>query len=278
MIAGRNACQVKEFERWEAATHQKRCRTLDAIPSRKPGAAEHPLAPPPKSLERARNLAGASGKQGYDDGRPGSPRRTARSPSRARSTRPRAPRRIKKFTVYRYDPDSGENPRYDTFEIDLDKCGPMVLDALIKMKSEQDPTLTFRRSLPRGHLRLLLDEHERPQRPRLHHRDRGPQGRHPHHAAAAHGSDQGPGPRFHPFLRAVRLDPAVAADRHDHAFGQGAAAERPSSAKSSTGFTSASCAPAARPRARATGGIRTSSSARRSCSRPTAGSPTAATR
>ena len=43
--------------------------------------------------------------------------------------------KVKKFKVYRYDPDSGENPRYDTFEIDLDTCGPMVLDALIKMKS-----------------------------------------------------------------------------------------------------------------------------------------------
>jgi succinate dehydrogenase / fumarate reductase iron-sulfur subunit len=58
--------------------------------------------------------------------------------------------RIKKFTVYRYDPDSGENPRYDTFEIDLDNCGPMVLDALIKMKSEADPTITFRRSCREG--------------------------------------------------------------------------------------------------------------------------------
>jgi hypothetical protein len=58
--------------------------------------------------------------------------------------------KVKKFTVYRYDPDSGENPRYDTFEIDLDACGPMVLDALIKMKSEQDPTLTFRRSCREG--------------------------------------------------------------------------------------------------------------------------------
>ena len=57
---------------------------------------------------------------------------------------------VKKFTVYRYDPDSGENPRYDTFEIDLDACGPMVLDALIKMKSEADPTLTFRRSCREG--------------------------------------------------------------------------------------------------------------------------------
>ncbi|RZV33789.1 MAG: succinate dehydrogenase iron-sulfur subunit, partial [Chromatiales bacterium] len=46
------------------------------------------------------------------------------------------------FAVYRYDPDSGENPRVDTYEIDMDNCGPMVLDALIKIKNEVDPTLT----------------------------------------------------------------------------------------------------------------------------------------
>src|SRR4028118_901051 len=65
-------------------------------------------------------------------------------------TDPAGPGRIKSFKIYRYDPDSGENPRYDTFEINLDECGPMVLDALIKMKSEQDPTLTFRRSCREG--------------------------------------------------------------------------------------------------------------------------------
>jgi succinate dehydrogenase / fumarate reductase, iron-sulfur subunit len=58
--------------------------------------------------------------------------------------------RAKKFTIYRYDPDSGENPRYDQFEIDLDQCGPMVLDAIIKIKNEVDPTLTFRRSCREG--------------------------------------------------------------------------------------------------------------------------------
>jgi succinate dehydrogenase / fumarate reductase iron-sulfur subunit len=57
---------------------------------------------------------------------------------------------VKRFKVYRYDPDAGENPRYDTFEVDLDTCGPMVLDALIKMKSEQDSSLTFRRSCREG--------------------------------------------------------------------------------------------------------------------------------
>jgi succinate dehydrogenase / fumarate reductase iron-sulfur subunit len=54
------------------------------------------------------------------------------------------------FKIYRYDPDSGENPRYDRYEIDLDDCGPMVLDALLKIKNEIDPTLTFRRSCREG--------------------------------------------------------------------------------------------------------------------------------
>jgi succinate dehydrogenase / fumarate reductase iron-sulfur subunit len=58
--------------------------------------------------------------------------------------------RVKRFRIYRFDPDAGENPRYDTFELDLDDTGPMVLDALIKIKSEQDSTLTFRRSCREG--------------------------------------------------------------------------------------------------------------------------------
>lgn len=58
--------------------------------------------------------------------------------------------KAKKFIVYRYDPDSGENPRTDTYTVDLDRCGPMVLDALLKIKNEIDPTLTFRRSCREG--------------------------------------------------------------------------------------------------------------------------------
>ena len=60
--------------------------------------------------------------------------------------------RVKKFEIYRYDPNSGKNPYLDTFEIDLDTCGPMVLDALIKIKikNEIDSTLTFRRSCREG--------------------------------------------------------------------------------------------------------------------------------
>ncbi|MEM8982207.1 MAG: succinate dehydrogenase iron-sulfur subunit [Pseudomonadota bacterium] len=58
--------------------------------------------------------------------------------------------RVKRINVYRYDPDSGENPHMDTYEIDLDRCGPMVLDVLLKIKNEIDPTLTFRRSCREG--------------------------------------------------------------------------------------------------------------------------------
>ncbi|MBK20108.1 MAG: succinate dehydrogenase iron-sulfur subunit [Rhodospirillaceae bacterium] len=57
---------------------------------------------------------------------------------------------IKRFQVYRYDPDDGENPSVDTFEVDMDTCGPMVLDALIKIKNEMDSSLTFRRSCREG--------------------------------------------------------------------------------------------------------------------------------
>ena len=57
---------------------------------------------------------------------------------------------VRRFAVYRYDPDSDGNPRMDTYEVDMDQCGPMVLDVLIKIKNEIDPTLTFRRSCREG--------------------------------------------------------------------------------------------------------------------------------
>lgn len=58
--------------------------------------------------------------------------------------------RSKAFRVYRWDPDSGENPCMDSYIIDLDKCGPMVLDAIIYIKNHVDSTLTFRRSCREG--------------------------------------------------------------------------------------------------------------------------------
>jgi succinate dehydrogenase / fumarate reductase iron-sulfur subunit len=59
-------------------------------------------------------------------------------------------KRLKRFKIYRYDPDTAANPRFDRYTIDLDKTGPMVLDALIRIKNEIDPTLTFRRSCREG--------------------------------------------------------------------------------------------------------------------------------
>ncbi len=56
----------------------------------------------------------------------------------------------KVFRVYRWDPDTGENPSMDTYEINLDNCGPMVLYAIIYIKNELDTTLTFRRSCREG--------------------------------------------------------------------------------------------------------------------------------
>lgn len=57
---------------------------------------------------------------------------------------------IRSFRIYRFDPNSGETPRIDTYDIDMDACGPMVLDALIKIKNEIDPSLSFRRSCREG--------------------------------------------------------------------------------------------------------------------------------
>jgi len=63
---------------------------------------------------------------------------------------PAGAKRVKTFKIYRWDPDTGGNPTIDSYEIDLDTCGPMVLDALIKIKNEVDSTLTFRRSCREG--------------------------------------------------------------------------------------------------------------------------------
>ncbi|HSH28239.1 MAG TPA: 2Fe-2S iron-sulfur cluster-binding protein, partial [Wenzhouxiangella sp.] len=63
---------------------------------------------------------------------------------------PKDAKNVRKFHVYRWNPDDGENPSIDTYDVDLDSCGPMVLDALIKIKNEIDATLTFRRSCREG--------------------------------------------------------------------------------------------------------------------------------
>ena len=58
---------------------------------------------------------------------------------------------MKKFSIYRWNPDTpGTAPKQQEYNLDLNKCGPMVLDALIEIKNHVDPTLTFRRSCREG--------------------------------------------------------------------------------------------------------------------------------
>ncbi len=63
---------------------------------------------------------------------------------------PAGAKNVRAFKVYRWDPEGEGNPRVDTYQVDMDTCGPMVLDALIKIKNEMDSTLTFRRSCREG--------------------------------------------------------------------------------------------------------------------------------
>ncbi|MCK5903336.1 MAG: succinate dehydrogenase iron-sulfur subunit [Cocleimonas sp.] len=63
---------------------------------------------------------------------------------------PEGTNKIKKVIIYRYDPEKNKRPRTDTYEIDLNQCGSMVLDVLLKIKNEVDSTLAFRRSCREG--------------------------------------------------------------------------------------------------------------------------------
>ncbi len=59
-------------------------------------------------------------------------------------------KQLKKFRIYRYSPEAGGNPTWDTYWVDTERCGPMVLDALFYIKNNIDPTLSFRRSCREG--------------------------------------------------------------------------------------------------------------------------------
>src|SRR5215204_4551971 len=65
-------------------------------------------------------------------------------------TWPKRGTRTQPFRIYRWNPDDGRPPRIDTFFVDRDDCGPMVLDALLWIKNKVDPTLTLRRSCREG--------------------------------------------------------------------------------------------------------------------------------
>src|SRR5262249_44728716 len=76
----------------------------------------------------------------------------ARIDTRAGKTYRAAPgaKNVRTFRIYRFDPASGERPRIDRYELDMASCGPMVLDALLKIKNEIDATLSLRRSCREG--------------------------------------------------------------------------------------------------------------------------------
>ena len=185
---------------------------------------------------------------------------------------------VRTFRIYRFDPDSGENPRIDTFEVDTKACGPMVLDALIHIKGRIDSSVTFRRSCREGICgscamninglnRLACTTAIG---------DLGARGQ--DLPAAAHAGGEGPGAGPDQFLCAVRLGGAVAENPHAGAAGPGAAAvEGGAGADRSAGrlhpvrllFDGLS---------RATGGTATATWDPPRCWRPTGGSSTAAMR
>ena len=187
------------------------------------------------------------------------------------------PKRSKEFKVYRYDPDSGANPAMDTYTVDLDSCGPMVLDALIKIKNEIDPTLSFRRSCREGVCGSCAMNIAGRQHAGLHQGDQRLFGRGGDLSPAAHAGGQGSGARPHQFLRPIFLDRALSCRPRRRSRKRNGSSRR-KTAPSWTGFMSASSAPAARPHAPAIGGIRSAIWGRRRCCNPIAGWSTAATR
>jgi succinate dehydrogenase iron-sulfur subunit len=64
--------------------------------------------------------------------------------------KPEGGKNLREFHIYRWDPETGENPRMDTYFVNIDDCGPMILDAILWIKNKIDPTLTFRRSCREG--------------------------------------------------------------------------------------------------------------------------------
>lgn len=101
------------------------------------GAATRPVFRP-AATNLMRSMATVAETKGLDDSN------ASGSPASEKS-------RMKTFQIYRWNPDTPtEKPRMQTYTLDLNKTGPMVLDALVRIKNELDPTLTFRRSCREG--------------------------------------------------------------------------------------------------------------------------------
>ena len=104
---------------------------------------------------------------------------------------------VKSFRIYRWDPEKKANPTIDTFEIDREHCGPMVLDALVKINDEIDPSLSFRRSCREGvcgSCAMNIDGHNT--LACLTPIDSLKDGTQPDHTAAAYAGTEGSDPRL----------------------------------------------------------------------------------
>ena len=181
-----------------------------------------------------------------------------------------------KISIYRYDPDKDAQPYMKDYDVKLEHSDSMLLDALVRVKAH-GRQLRVPPLLPRGRVRLRRDEHQRQERPRLHHQDRRPAGARHAAAAARAAGDPRPDRRHDAVLQAVPLDQALR--------GQPRRAARARAAAVARGPRGAERPVRVHPVrllldlvSRRSGGTRTSSSARRACCRPTASSPTRATR
>jgi succinate dehydrogenase / fumarate reductase iron-sulfur subunit len=180
-----------------------------------------------------------------------------------------------RFRVYRYDPESGAKPSMRDYVLDIDPRGKMVLDALLALK-EQDDSLAFRRSCregvcgsdgvninginalacvtPLAGLREPVEIRPLPRLPVVRDLIVDMSQFYRHYRAVK------------PYL--ITLDP----DRRSSGY------KAPPSVPNSTVCTSASCAAAAPPPVRPSGGTPIGSWALQPCWPPTASLPTAATR
>lgn len=103
------------------------------------GAAAKPAFRPAATMTFTRSMASVSDTKGLDNSN------ASGAPASEQTAR------MKTFQIYRWNPDTpAEKPRMQTYTLDLNKTGPMVLDALVRIKNELDPTLTFRRSCREG--------------------------------------------------------------------------------------------------------------------------------
>ena len=183
---------------------------------------------------------------------------------------PSGAKRPKRFRIYRYEPESGENPRMDTFELDLAETGPMVLDALVKIKTEVDSTLTFRRSCREGicgSCSMNIDGGNTLACTRAIEDSAGDVTIYPlPHMSVIKDLV----PDFtHFFAQYASIEPWLKTKTPDPSGKE--RLQSPRTGRSWTASTSASCAPAARPHVRATGGTASASLARRPCCRQRAG-------